>query len=351
MEKIINLVTGATGRLGPALCAELKKRGRYVRALAREEDKRTELLEGSIDELVIGDITKAETLDKAFEGLSYCYHLAGVVSIATKISPALYTVNVEGTRNVVEACIKHKVKRLLETGTCHTVPFHDHTSIMREPDHFDPNDFHAGYEKTKAEGSQLVLEAVQTRGLDAVIALPTAILGPYELKRSNFGQLVVNVAEGKMPVSVVGGGYDWVDVRDVAWGMVEMMDKGVKGECYLLSGYQAGMDELIRWAAEGASKYFGRKVKAPKITLPIKFVGHFARLAEWFFVDILHQEPTFTPFAINSVQYNYNFTFEKMAALCGYNPRPVKEAVFDQVAYYYDVYKPKLADSAKLGKH
>jgi dihydroflavonol-4-reductase len=350
MDKEVTLVTGASGRLGPAVCDELKRRGAYVRALVRVIDKRCDYIKEFCDEIVAADITKPDTLDEAFRDVTRCFHLAGVVSIASKITPALQAVNVDGTRNVLNACIKHKVRRLLETGTCHTVPFHDHTSVMREPDHFDPNDFHAAYEKTKAEGSQLVLDAVHAGQIDAVIALPTAILGPFEYKRSNFGQVVVNVAEGKMPVSVLGGGYDWVDVRDVAWGMAEIMDKGVNGECYLCSGHQATMDELIHWAAEGASAYFGRNVKAPGVTLSIKFVEKFARLAEWWFVDVLHQEPTFTPFAMESVQYNYNFTYEKLKALCGYDPRPVKEAVFDQVKFYYDVYKPKLGDMT-LGKH
>jgi dihydroflavonol-4-reductase len=159
----------------------------------------------------------------------------------------------------------------------------------------------------------------------------------------------VNVAEGKMPVSVSGGGYVWVDARDIAFGMREIMEKGKTGEAYLISGEQASMDQLIKWAAEGASQYFKKDIKPPKLTLPIKFVQIFAAPAEWF-SGVLGQEPTFTPFAMQSVQYNYNFTHEKLTALCGYQPHSVKQAVYDQVAFFYDVYKPNLADQ-KLGKH
>jgi dihydroflavonol-4-reductase len=86
------------------------------------------------------------------------------------------------------------------------------------------------------------------------------------------------------------------------------------------------------------------------MTLSIKFVEKFARIAEWFYVDILHQEPTFTPFAMESVQYNYNFTHEKLSALCGYQPHSVKDAIYDQIVYYYDVYKPNLSGQA-LNRH
>jgi dihydroflavonol-4-reductase len=346
----INLVTGASGRIGAALCAELHKRGRYVRALVHTEDARCPLLKSDVDEIVVADITKPETLDKAFEGVTNCYHLAGVVSIASKITPALYAVNVQGTKNVTEACIKAGVKRMLETGTCHTVPFHDHTSTLHEPSEFRKENFTHAYEQTKAEATQYVLDQVHAGRLDAVVALPTAVMGPYEIKRSNFGQVVVNCAAGKMPVTVKGGGYDWVDARDVAFGMAEIMDKGKTGEAYLCSGEKATMAQLIEWACEGASQYLGKTVKPPKLSFKITFVGHFARIAEWFFVSVLHQEPTFTPFAIESVQYNYNFTHEKLTALCGYAPRPVKQAIFDQVKYYFDVYQPNLSGQ-KLGKH
>jgi dihydroflavonol-4-reductase len=225
----INLVTGATGRTGPAVCAELKKRGKYVRAMAHVEDKRSEMLRPLVDELVVADITKPETLDAAFKDVTYCYHLAGVVSIASKISPALRATNVDGTRNVVEACLKHKVRRLVETGTCHTVPFHDKKSILREPnthEGYHPEQLHGSYAITKAEGSNIVLDAIHNRGLNAVIIMPVGIVGGFEYKLSNMGQLVAMCANGTMPCCVHGG-YNWVDVKDVAWAAAELCEKGV----------------------------------------------------------------------------------------------------------------------------
>jgi dihydroflavonol-4-reductase len=306
--------------------------------MARVDDKRLELIRPLADEVVIADITKPETLDAAFAGVTYCYHLAGVVSIASKVDAALYAVNVTGVQNVIDACLKHGIKRLVETGTCHTIPFRDKTSVLREVPHYQTELIHGAYAVTKCEGSNLVLDAVAEKGLDAVIGMPTGIIGAYEMKLSNFGQMLASVAEKKMPVCVKGG-YDWVDVKDVAWAMAELCDKGVKGESYLISGEQASLRDLMNWAAEAAG------VHPPKITLPLGFVRIFGYPAEW--ISLLFDQPLmFTPYALDAVGQNYNFTHEKLTALTGYKPRSVREAVHEQVKYYFDVYKPQLSKKA-----
>jgi dihydroflavonol-4-reductase len=339
-DKTIHLVTGAAGRTGLALCAELKSRGCRVRALIHSRnDAALPFLRQYSDEVTAADIRKPEELAAAFSGAAYVYHLAGIVSIASKVDRDLYAVNVTGTRNVIDACLNSAVRRLVYTGTVHTLPFHDNTSVLREIPRFDPDAVHGAYAVTKAQASNLVLDAVRDHGLDAVIGMPSGIVGGFELKRSNFGQMVVDVAERRLPVYLTGQ-YDFVDVRDVAKALADLAVKGVKGESYILSGHTVTVKELVRMAARSAGVY------PPKICLPLPLVTFFSYFAEWYSV-LTRRTLMFTPYAMKVLGDNCNFSHEKISALTGYAPRGIAEAIEEQVDFYFKVYKPNRAEPAR----
>lgn len=341
-NKIVHLVTGAAGRTGFALCAELKSRGCYVRALVRNDhDRRISFLRTYTDEVVVADIRDCKALAGAFSGVTYVYHLAGIVSIASKIERIIHEVNVDGNQNVINACLDNSVKRLVYTGTVHTLPFHDTTTVLREIGRFDPQAVHGAYAVTKAQASNLVLDAVRERGLDAVIGMPSGIVGGFELKRSNFGQMVVDVAERRLPVYLTGQ-YDFVDVRDVAKALADLAEQGVKGESYILSGHIISVKDLVTSVAAAAG------VPPPKICMPLGLVKFFSYFAEWY---ALWRNKTlvFTPYAIKVLGDNCNFSHEKITALTGYSPRPVEEALKEQVDFYFTVYKPTFLQKPAQG--
>jgi dihydroflavonol-4-reductase len=263
------------------------------------------------------------------------HHLAAIVSIASKIDRELEDVNIGGVKNIIEACLAHKVKRLVHVGTVHTIPFTDKTSVLREIPRFLPDEVEGAYAVTKAIASNLVLDAVRERGLNAVIGMPSGIVGPFELKRSNFGQMVVDVAERKLPAYVTGE-YDFVDVRDVAKALADLAFMGPAGESYLLSGYVLPVKDLVCYTAEAAG------VPPPKLCLPLSLVKFFSYFAEWWSLS-RKQTLMFTPYAMKVLGDNCNFSHEKITALTGYNPRPLKEALKDQVDYYLNIYKPNFA--------
>ncbi|MDR0374994.1 MAG: NAD-dependent epimerase/dehydratase family protein [Treponema sp.] len=342
LDGSLHVVTGAAGRTGLALCAELKSRGCAVRALVhRRNDVALSFLRQYADEVVVVDIRKPEELAGAFSGAAYVYHLAGVVSIASAIDPDLYAANVTGTENVINACLSCGVKRLVYTGTVHTLPFHDKTSALKEIPRFDPDAVHGAYAVTKSQASNLVLDAVRERGLDAVIGMPSGIIGGFELKRSNFGQMVVDVAERRLPVYLKGR-YDFVDVRDVAQALADLAEKGVKGESYILSGHVVAVKDLVAMAARAAG------VPPPKICLPLPLVAFFSYFAEWRAI-LTKQTLMFTPYAIKVLGDNCNFSHEKISALTGYSPRAIEEAIKEQVDFYFKVYKPQCMQTAWNG--
>jgi dihydroflavonol-4-reductase len=329
----LHVVTGAAGRTGLALCAELKSRGCVIRALAHHRnDVALPFLRQYADEIIVADIRKPAELAGAFSGAAYVYHLAGIVSIASSIDRDLYAVNVTGTENVINACLDCGVKRLVYTGTVHTLPFHDKTSALKEIPRFDPDAVHGAYAVTKAQASNLVLDAARDRGLDAVIGMPSGIVGGFELKRSNFGQMVADVAERRLPVCL-DGRYDFVDVRDVAKALADLAEKGVKGESYILSGHVVSVEDLVAMAAQVAG------VRPPKIRLPLPPVAFFSYFAEWHSV-LTKRTLMFTPYAIKVLGDNCNFSHEKISALTGYSPRSIAEAIAEQVDFYFKVYKP-----------
>jgi dihydroflavonol-4-reductase len=161
--------------------------------------------------------------------------------------------------------------------------------------------------------------------------MPSGIVGGFELKRSNFGQMVVDVAEGRLPVYITGR-YDFVDVKDVVKALADLATRGVSGESYILSGHILTVKELVEASARAAG------VKPPKLCLPLWFVKLFAGMAEAIALR-RGQTLMFTPYALKVLQDNCNFSHEKITALTGYAPRPLQDALQDQVDFYFKVFK------------
>lgn len=321
----VNIVTGATGRIGFALCIELKKRGAYVRAVCRVLNGVAKRLAEFVDEIVLCDITDPITLNRAFAGADYVYHVAGIVSIETKVTEEIWRVNIEGTRNVIAACKHNNIKRLVYTGTVHAIPVLDKPAVMREIPRFDPDKVHDAYSKSKAIASNLILDAAAD-GLDAVIGMPSGVIGAYEYYLSNLGQLVALICAGKYNIYIPGE-YNYVDTVDVAWGLCELCDKGVSGESYLLSGYSIKVKEMLEIIARHAG------VKSPKIKVPMWLARMSARMMEKSYLK-KGMKPLFTPYSLRVLTENCNFSFEKMNTLCGYTPRSLDEAFASQVKFY-----------------
>ncbi|MDR1093273.1 MAG: NAD-dependent epimerase/dehydratase family protein [Clostridiales bacterium] len=325
MSNEIHVVTGAAGRIGFPLVLELKKRGAYVRAFCHSDNEISARLKEIADEVVFGDLRVPKDVEAAFTGATYVYHLGGLISIGSKLTAELRTVNVEGTRNVVNACVKRQVKRLVHTGSVHALDFENKTDVLTEPDRYAPSKVKGPYAATKAEACNLVLDAVKQHGLNAVIALPSGVTGAYEYKLSNFGQMIRDVANKKLPV-YISGEYDFVDAEDVAWALAELALKGVKGESYLVSGHKITVKELVGLAAGAAG------VKPPKIKIPTFLVKMVAPMAESG-ARRKGKLPTFTPYSIKVLHDNCNFSHEKLTALTGYDPRPVAESIQAQVDF------------------
>lgn len=320
----IHAVTGAAGRIGFPLVLELKKRGLYVRAVCRTDNEISDKLKKIADEVVFADVREIKTLEAAFNNAAYVYHLGGVVSIVSKITPELKAANIEGTRNVAEACMSCGVKRLVFTGSVQAAHFADNAKVLTEPDSYHPDAVTGAYAKTKAESCNIVLDAVR-QGLDAVIALPSGVTGAYEYKLSNFGQMICDVAAKKLP-AYIAGEYDFVDAEDVASALADLAVKGVKGESYFVTGHKISVKELVSLTAQIAG------VPPPKFRAPTWLVKIISPIAEKFAL-MSGKLPTLTPSSIKILHDNCNFSHQKLTALTGYNPRSIAASIKAQVAF------------------
>ena len=232
MSERISVVTGATGHIGYALLMKLVAKNEKVRILIRKDSS---IFDGIDAEKYYGDVTDPESLERAFEGADIVYHLAGMIDVTSGHEETIWNVNVEGTKNVVKACRKCNVKRLVYASSVDAIPPLPGNELMTEISSFNPDNLEGTYAKTKAVATQYVLDN-NSDTLETVVTHPGACIGPYDFKTSNVGEMVRMYMNGKFPVSLNFGAYNFVDVRDVADGMYAAADKGKAGECYILTG-------------------------------------------------------------------------------------------------------------------
>ena len=221
------VVTGATGHVGNVLLRRLVAEGTTdVRALVRP-GKSTAAIADLEVEIVEADVRHYDSLVRAFRGADVVFHLAGIVSIATGGLKRLHETNVGGTRNVIAACREAGVGRLVYTSSVHAFVEQPPGTCLKETGAIDPLGVHGPYAKTKAEATLLVLEAAR-EGLDAVVVFPSGIIGPYDFRPSDTGALILACFHRRLK-AYVRGAYDFVDVRDVAQGLMAAAQKGMPG--------------------------------------------------------------------------------------------------------------------------
>lgn len=317
-------VTGATGHIGNVLIRELLSRGKAVRALVLPSEDLISL-QGLNVELVEGNICNPDSVIRAFQGSETVYHLAGIISITSRNNEVLRQVNVVGTQNVIEACRQTGVKRLVYTSSIHAVKEPPHGTTIDESSPYDPDRVLGYYAKSKARATLEVIKATR-QGLDAVIVCPTGVIGPYDYRISEMGQLIINLVTGKLK-AYIDGAYDFVDVRDAVNGLILACEKGRSGESYILSGKQVAVREIIATLKEITGR------KAPSVRIPISFARPAGVLAEVYYL-ILRQKPLFTAYSVDVLASNSVVSSEKARRELGFSSRPFKESIADAVKWF-----------------
>jgi dihydroflavonol-4-reductase len=299
------------------------EQGRPVRALVRPNDTR------AIDDLPVeqvpGDLLDPESLDRAFQSADVVYHLAAHISITGDEDDLIYRVNVEGTRNVVKACERAGVRRLVHFSSVHAYHQYPADQTIDEQRPLADLDGELAYDRSKARGELEVLEGVK-RGLDAVIVNPGGVLGPHDYKPSPMGEVILDLCRRKLP-AVVAGGYDWVDVRDVVSGAMAAEQRGRRGEKYLLTGHFRTLKQLADLVARASG------VAAPRLVTPMWMAKLSAPVAARF-NKLRGRRPKFTPISLSVLTANGQFSHDKATRELNYNPRPIDETIEAAVGWF-----------------
>ncbi len=331
-------VTGASGHLGLTLVQQLLAEGRAVRTLDRYRTPYTAHLP---IEFVPGELGKAETLHDAFTGVEVVYHTAAMISLDANAWPALRAINVEGTRNVVALCQQHGVRRLLHVSSLEVFATHPLNKPLDESRPLIPETFPLPYPRSKVISQGIVQQAVAA-GLDAVIVFPSGMLGPNDYKLSASNAYILQLARGELP-GLINGGYDWVDVRDVAAAMLRAERVAPAGATYILSNQWASLRAIARMV-EAAGGH-----RAPLFTFPAWLaylgIGPMALLAR-----LQGKTSLFTRQSLGAaLTSNHHIQHDHAAAALGYAPRPLAETVTDAVRWLEEIgrYTPKRQRAAR----
>ncbi len=320
----MNLVTGATGHIGNVLVRLLLERREKVRAMVMPGEDVTPLKELPV-EVVEADVLDYQSLLTAFIGCDMVYHLAGIISIMPGKDRLLQAVNVIGTRNVVQAARACGARRLVYTSSIHALRRVPEGVVIDETTPFDIEHAISSYDSSKASASLEILEAVR-QGMDAVIVCPTGVIGPYDFRRSEMGQLILDCVEQK-PMLYVDGAYDFVDVRDVAEGLILAGEKGRCGESYILSGERISVPDIIKIVRE----VLGNRLFSLKIPFSLAQIS--ARIMPSYY-RLTHARPRFTTYSLATITSNSFISHAKARLELGYQPRPLRESLGDTVKWF-----------------
>ena len=322
----MNLITGAAGHIGNVLVRELLSRGEKVRALILPGED-TQSLDGLPVERVEGNVLELDSLRAAMQDVDVVFHLAALVSITKDQEDLVRKVNVDGTRNVIDAVKDARVRKLVYTSSIHALERPPIGTPVNEALNFDPENAAGVYDRTKAEASLLVKQAARD-GLDAVILCPTGVIGPYDYRRSEVGELILSFMQ-KRVTFLIEGAYDFVDVRDVVTGQILARDYAQPGETYILGGERIElklMHDLVK-------KVTGKDTKVLSFPLPVALVV--APIAELYY-KITKTRPRFTRYSIETVISNSEIYSDKAKAELGYKPRSLVNSIADTVRWWWE---------------
>lgn len=319
-------ITGASGLLGGNLAAELHAAGHQVIATRRAGTQVAHLADLPIEwrDASLGD---AASLTRAFTGASAVFHCAAAVSVMKTVTPEMKATNVDGTRHVIDACIAAGVARLVHTSSVVAVGLSTNGAPCDETAtwNFDTEGLLDAYAITKHEAEEVVNGARDR--LDCVIVNPTYMIGPRDARPSS-GKLLIKIVERQVPGSTPGYN-NFVDVHDVARGMIAAWQRGRRGERYILAGHDMTYGAFFEKVAALAG------VKPPRFRIPKalgRVVGAFGDL-----IEKTGREPV-----VNSTQIRYAYTDKfrfastKAATELGYTVGPIEAAIREALDWFRD---------------
>jgi dihydroflavonol-4-reductase len=250
------LVTGASGFIGWHVADQLVRAGAKVRALVRPATARKE----EAFEWFEGDLLRRDSLEAAAQGCRYIFHVAGDYRFWARDPAEIFANNVQGTINLLEAARSAGAEKVVYTSTTGILEKGRPERLATEERLASPSSFTGPYKRSKFEAFQEAQKRAEA-GWPIVTALPTAPIGPHDLKPTPTGMIIVQFLNGRIPM-LARTGLNFVDVRQCAIGHLLAMTRGQPAERYLLGGTNLWLGEFLQ-----KLEPFG-KHRAPRLHAP-----------------------------------------------------------------------------------
>ncbi|MDP7254994.1 MAG: NAD-dependent epimerase/dehydratase family protein [Planctomycetota bacterium] len=318
-------VTGGTGFLGSSVVRKLLDRGAKVKALARASSDLSNI-EGLDLELVQGDLTDAASWKSALEGCDSVFHVAADYRLWVPDPDRMFEINVEGTRQVLEAAIENRVKKVVYTSTVGALAYPEEGEVSNEESEPSHEDMVGPYKQSKFE-AELVARNFAADGHPIVIVLPSTPIGPGDIKPTPTGKVIVDCLNGKMP-GYVNTGLNLIDVRDCAEGHILAAEKGQPGGRYILGNRNITLKQML----EIVSSYAG--IKPPRLQIPYAIAYAYA-LLDTFVADYITKKPPVAPVVgVKLASHYMYFDASKAVDELGLSQNPLEDALHDAVDWF-----------------
>ncbi len=320
------LVTGASGFVGSAVVRALLAAGHEVRVLLRPQSDRANISGLSVD-IVTGDLTDKASLERALGGCKALFHVAADYRMWVPDPDRIYTVNVTGTRHVMQAAMTAGVERIVYTSSVATLGLNANREPADEDTPVGLADMIGHYKRSKFLAEEEVRRLVQEYGLPAVIVNPSAPVGPRDIKPTPTGRIIVEAMCGRMP-AYVDTGLNVVHVDDVASGHLMAFERGKLGERYVLGAQNMTLKQILVEIARLSGQ------RAPRIRLPHNLILPVAYAAEAWTRITGAAEPRVTVDGVRLAKKTMFFSIAKARRELGFAPRPAAEALADAVGWF-----------------
>ena len=328
-KNFMYLVTGAAGFLGGTIVRQLIDKGERVRAFVLPNDPAIKYIPKEA-EIVTGDLTDTKSLENLFtvpDGTeTLVLHIASIVTVNPDYNQKVMDVNVGGTQNIIDMCLKHtECKKLVYCSSTGAIPEQPKGERIKEVDFFDETKVLGCYSQSKALATQEVLDAVHEKGLNACVVHPSGIMGPEDFAIGETTSTLIKIINGEMPAGI-DGSFNLCDVRDLADGCIKAVDSGRSGECYILGNETVSFKDFCNMVCEESG------CKKIKCFLPLWIAGFSAKMMEKK-AKKHGEKPLMTSFSVYNLARNNTFDSSKAKNELGYHTRSYRETIHDEIRW------------------
>lgn len=329
------LVTGGTGLVGSHLLYDLVRNGNRVRALKRAGSNTSLVCKtfsyycSNPDELfariewVEGDICDAASLEDALDGIEKVYHCAAIVSFVPHAREEMLKVNVEGTANVVNACLEKKISKLCHVSSIATLGRNGAAGMVTEETHWKASPENSWYAISKYGAEREVWRGV-AEGLNVVVVNPALIIGPGDWSK---GSIVVFPLAARRMKYYTSGSTGYVDARDVSRAMISLMESDIKGERFLLNSANLSFRTFFDMMHDAFGKNHASVSVGP-------FLAELGWRLEKIRSALKRKEPVITKETARAANYTYQFSSDKIKKIIGFEFIPIEQSVREICGFY-----------------